>query len=201
MGPTWGLPGSCRPQVGPINLAIRVGIKWTLLLNLHTMFHRICTWFCCASVFLVVTLWLGIHMFYSPIFLFSRVASLALGQSYDCPSANEATLKDMGKNDWNLTKTKHSKAWTTCIFIRMYCTTCIINMYVSCCQSKFHSWTFFFYSQVNAKLAPSIFPIMFPLWHLPCSLGQVVYGSGQLGQGTGFSHAWVMRLQNVNGTQ
>ena len=26
-----------------------------------------------------------------------RVASLALGQSYDCPSASEATLKNMGK--------------------------------------------------------------------------------------------------------
>ena len=28
---------------------------------------------------------------------FFRVASLALGQSYDCPSAREATLKNMGK--------------------------------------------------------------------------------------------------------
>ena len=27
-----------------------------------------------------------------------RVASLPLGQSYDCPSASEATLKDKGKN-------------------------------------------------------------------------------------------------------
>ena len=29
---------------------------------------------------------------------FFRVASLALGQSYDCPSACEVILKDMGKN-------------------------------------------------------------------------------------------------------
>ena len=36
-----------------------------------------------------------IHMSNSPIF--SRVTSLALGQSYDCPSASEAILKDMGK--------------------------------------------------------------------------------------------------------
>ena len=28
-----------------------------------------------------------------------KVASLALGQSYDCPSAREVTLKDMGKID------------------------------------------------------------------------------------------------------
>ena len=27
--------------------------------------------------------------------IFFRVASLALGQSYDCPSASEATLKNM----------------------------------------------------------------------------------------------------------
>ena len=30
-------------------------------------------------------------------FIFSRVTSLALGQSYDCPSASEATQKDMNK--------------------------------------------------------------------------------------------------------
>ena len=28
-----------------------------------------------------------------------RVASLALGQSYDCPSASEVTLKDMDEID------------------------------------------------------------------------------------------------------
>ena len=31
-----------------------------------------------------------------------RVTSLALGQSYDCPSANEATLKDMGKQNMRI---------------------------------------------------------------------------------------------------
>ena len=47
-----------------------------------------------------------------------RVTSLALGQSYDYPSANEVTLKDMGKSStcingrWscNHNKTKHSHA-------------------------------------------------------------------------------------------
>ena len=29
--------------------------------------------------------------------IFFRIASLALGQSYDCPSASEATLKNMDK--------------------------------------------------------------------------------------------------------
>ena len=31
--------------------------------------------------------------------IFFRVTSLALGQSHDCPSAGEVTLKDMGKID------------------------------------------------------------------------------------------------------
>ena len=35
-----------------------------------------------------------IHVIFSPIFF--RVTSLALGQSYDCPSVSEATLKNMG---------------------------------------------------------------------------------------------------------
>ena len=51
-----------------------------------------------------------------------RVTSLALGQSYDCPSASEITLKDMGKcitsirkyRSSNHNKTKHSN--TICIF-------------------------------------------------------------------------------------
>ena len=39
-------------------------------------------------------MWL-VNGWYLPISC--RVASLALGQSYDCPSASEATLNDMGK--------------------------------------------------------------------------------------------------------
>ena len=35
-----------------------------------------------------------IDVIYLPISF--RVASLSLGQSYDCPSASEVTLKDMG---------------------------------------------------------------------------------------------------------
>ena len=41
-----------------------------------------------------------------------RVSSLALGQSYDCPSAGEVILKDMGKITHYLTTTKHDKTWT-----------------------------------------------------------------------------------------
>ena len=37
-----------------------------------------------------------IFLMHLPIYF--RVTSLALGQSYDCPSANEVTLKDTGKS-------------------------------------------------------------------------------------------------------
>ena len=36
-----------------------------------------------------------------------RVASMALGQSYDCPSASEVTLKDMGKIDQHQNTAMH----------------------------------------------------------------------------------------------
>ena len=38
-----------------------------------------------------------------------RDASLALGQSYDCPSASEVTLKYMGQIGRYLTTTKHKR--------------------------------------------------------------------------------------------
>ena len=44
-----------------------------------------------------------------------RVTSLALGQSYDCPSASEVTLKDMGKIYQYQPTTKHNKTWTVCM--------------------------------------------------------------------------------------
>ena len=51
-----------------------------------------------------------------------RVASQALGQSYDCPSASEVTMKDMGKINQYLSPTKHNKTWTVLIIIGIYCT-------------------------------------------------------------------------------
>ena len=53
-----------------------------------------------------------------------RVASLVLGQSYDCPSASEATLKDMGKINWYQTTSKHNKGWTMWIFPGINYTLC-----------------------------------------------------------------------------
>ena len=66
-----------------------------------------------------------------------RITSLALGQSYDCPSASEVTLKNMGRSIMWTTKswlchnkTKHNKI--LCMFHRLYT---IRNWHVShiCC--------------------------------------------------------------------
>ena len=61
-----------------------------------------------------------IHMIHLPISF--RVASLPLGQSYDCPSGSEATLKDMDKAEPITNITKHNKAQTMCIILGMYST-------------------------------------------------------------------------------
>ena len=60
-----------------------------------------------------------------------RLTSLALWQSNDCPSASKATLMNMDKYFmWihyerlhNHNKAKHNK--TVCIFLGIYCTSCI----------------------------------------------------------------------------
>ena len=57
-------------------------------------------------------------MIYFPLSF--RVASLALGQFYDCPSVTEATLKDMGKIGLYLTTTNHAKVWIFCIILGFY---------------------------------------------------------------------------------
>ena len=72
--------------------------------------------YACGSPSIFVYLqFIYIHVIWSPIFF--RVASLALGQSYDCPSASEATLKDMGKTDLYQTKRNHNKAQTMSIIL------------------------------------------------------------------------------------
>ena len=69
-----------------------------------------------------------------------RVTSLALGQSYDCPSACEVILKNMGKPiQWNImnydiTETKPIK--TMCIFHGIYCVRKNCGTY---CEKDCHS--------------------------------------------------------------
>ena len=99
---------------------------WTILvigsITISSMSHQLCTGFC--SAFFCFSLQYGISSYGFMIYLliFFRVASLALGQSYDCPSASEATLKDMTKLAQYPTTTKHNQAWTMYIILGMYCT-------------------------------------------------------------------------------
>ena len=70
-----------------------------------------------AFSFVVLIFWRDIYhwidMFYLPPFF--RVASQALTQSYDCPSASEGVLNDMGLIVCYLTTTKRNKARTVCV--------------------------------------------------------------------------------------
>ena len=83
----------------------------------HTTCHEICTRFCCALFCCgyVISPW-WIHVTHLPISF--RVASLELGQSCDCPTASEATLKDMVEIDHYQTRKIHNKATTEACFCR-----------------------------------------------------------------------------------
>ena len=81
--------------------------------------HKICAWlsfdlFPCGHII--------VHdgFMHSFNYIHHRVASLALGQSYDCPSASEATLKDMGKICHPLIITKHNKVGRVQIIHGLY---------------------------------------------------------------------------------
>ena len=70
----------------------------------YSISHRLCTHFCCAlfCCSCMINFWY-IYMIHFTISF--RVTSLALGQSYDCPSASEVILKDMGKINEHQTTT------------------------------------------------------------------------------------------------
>ena len=84
---------------------------------------------------------LRLHLFMWRIHpIFFRVASLALGQSYNCPSVSKVTTKDMGNISRYLTSTTHNMTWIMCIFQTFYCnSTCqpvILQLSLSCCLTK-----------------------------------------------------------------
>ena len=54
------------------------------------------------------------------LLIYFRVTSLAQGQSYDCPCASEATLKEKGKIDLYELVTKHAKLLTMYIIPGLY---------------------------------------------------------------------------------
>ena len=74
--------------------------------------------FCCDSLVgcLFYSQWINVIHF--PIFF--RVATLVLGQSYDCPSTSVATLKNMGKIH-HYQPTIQNKMHIMCIFLGIYC--------------------------------------------------------------------------------
>ena len=93
----------------------------------YSISQEICTRFllCCAL------LWLYIFPYFP---ISTRLTSLALWQSNDCPSASKATLMNMDKYFmWihyerlhNHNNAKHNK--TVCIFLGIYC-----NMWLTTC--------------------------------------------------------------------
>ena len=105
----------CHIQHGLIYWWLSTGLWWFHCK--YSISHEICTRFllCC-----------GYTLTDFPISI--RLASLALWQSNDCPSASKATLMNMDKYFmWihyerlhNHNKAKHNK--TVCIFLGIYCT-------------------------------------------------------------------------------
>ena len=71
MGSTWGPPGSCRPQMGPMMA------PWTLLSGIHYTMRNMHT---------------GLTLLCFGVFVTVRP-----GQSYDFPSDSETTLQNVGK--------------------------------------------------------------------------------------------------------
>ena len=78
---------------------IRWNLEYSISLKKCTWFS--CALFCCGYIIHLVWVILFIYM------MAFRVTSLALGQSYDCPSASEVTLKNMGKHNVNHATTQH----------------------------------------------------------------------------------------------
>ena len=81
----------------------------------------------------------SVLLYMMPLLISFRVASLALGQSYDCPSASEVTLKDMSKIRHYLTQQLNStNGKNMCVFLGMYCTllewflNCVVVLHILC---------------------------------------------------------------------
>ena len=98
------------------------------------MSHKIYRWiscvlFCCGCIIPSPITWFiyqytsGLHYRHWAIIwiMFFRVTPLALGQLYDCPSAREATLKNMGIYCKNNTVI-HNQVLTVCIHLVIYST-------------------------------------------------------------------------------
>ena len=114
------MPGQHRPQIFPVQAMLTSILQKIASVTSHTVYpkkyaHRFCFAVLCC----------GYTLTDFPIS--TRLTSLALWQSNDCPSASKATLMNMDKyfmwNQYerlhNHNKTKHNK--TVCIFLGIYC--------------------------------------------------------------------------------
>ena len=91
---------------------------------------------------------LKIHMMYLPIFF--RVASLALGQSYDCPSASEATLQDMGLLSSTKPQHEHNSRETHySAYHDLFCKCIIVIWFVILFQLHNSLWYHWIYSTLH----------------------------------------------------
>ena len=104
--------------------------------------------------------------------IFFRVASLALGQSSDCPSVCEVILKVMGKIHWCQSRTKHYKVQTVAVCI-IHGNFCRLprqkDFYVTGWETKilWHSPDLgsLLYSLYKIPLAQACFPLARPDFH------------------------------------
>ena len=66
-----------------------------------------------ATVAVYLIAWIGVSQFYPyPLWLLQWHWAI-----YNCPNANQVTLKDMDTISWFLTTIKHNTAWTICIVL------------------------------------------------------------------------------------
>ena len=102
MGKWLGARINAKPLSVPVDLPVIKPI------NMCTRFW--CALFCCGCYQILI-------IYVTDLSIFFRVASQALGQSYDCPSAYEATLKDMGK--LTIPVPNHDKS-VPCAYFRLW---------------------------------------------------------------------------------
>ena len=147
MGPTWGPPGSCRPQMGPMNLALREpSIYWgSVPSRLSFLYH--CVVVCCVCVcfnFLLVLL-------VKPVSKWSiKYLNLNLNLSSAVPRVDSVVASNIGPVSAEsvapdptaqlklalslMTRYPHKYGWSKSHEIE----SSEISKYISCCKSVIH---------------------------------------------------------------
>ena len=146
----WRMFSISNHQKTRVDSDINIDYKTCFFDRLYSISQEICTRFCFA------VLCCGYTFTYFPIS--TRLTSLALWQSNDCPSASTATLMNMDKYFMgihyerlrNHNKAKHNK--TVCIFLGIYCISCAEN---------YTPWVLLGHNNGNIEMrSPSAIPMM-----------------------------------------